>query len=345
MWSKLTFLLVLLGLVSLQLAEARSAGCGKTPPSSGVKQMTVNGKNRQYTLQVPANYNSNTAYKLIFGYHWLDGNMGTVVSGGYYGLLPLSGGTAIFVAPDGLNRGWANNGGEDITFTDQILKTIQDTLCVDESNIFATGWSYGGSMSFSAACSRPNVFKAIAVIAGAQLSGCAGGTTGIPYLGIHGAADNVLGINMGRQIRDKFLGLNGCQNKNAQEPGSGASNHIRTDYSCRAGYPVTWIAHGGGHVPDPKDGGQGQSWAPGETWKFFTQSGLKGDTGSEPPPVSSTTGGSVPQPTSSSAPPPQPTGACASQWGQCGGQGWTGPTCCQAGSTCKFSNDWYSQCV
>ncbi|KAJ3052313.1 hypothetical protein HK097_006541 [Rhizophlyctis rosea] len=36
---------------------------------------------------------------------------------------------------------------------------------------------------------------------------------------------------------------------------------------------------------------------------------------------------------------------CAAKWGQCGGQGWTGPTCCQSGSTCKFSNNWYSQCL
>lgn len=30
---------------------------------------------------------------------------------------------------------------------------------------------------------------------------------------------------------------------------------------------------------------------------------------------------------------------CGAIWTQCGGQGWTGPTCCQSGSTCKFSND------
>jgi hypothetical protein len=42
---------------------------------------------------------------------------------------------------------------------------------------------------------------------------------------------------------------------------------------------------------------------------------------------------------------PQPTGGnCASLWSQCGGQGWTGPSCCSQGA-CKFSNDWYSQCV
>ncbi|KFA80612.1 hypothetical protein S40288_10051 [Stachybotrys chartarum IBT 40288] len=40
----------------------------------------------------------------------------------------------------------------------------------------------------------------------------------------------------------------------------------------------------------------------------------------------------------------QPTGGnCAAVWGQCGGQGWTGPTCCNQ-STCRVSNEWYSQC-
>ncbi|CAG7851071.1 Probable endo-beta-1,4-glucanase D Short=Endoglucanase D; AltName: Full=Carboxymethylcellulase D; AltName: Full=Cellulase D; Flags: Precursor [Serendipita indica DSM 11827] len=31
-------------------------------------------------------------------------------------------------------------------------------------------------------------------------------------------------------------------------------------------------------------------------------------------------------------------------YGQCGGQGWTGPTTCASG-TCKASNQWYSQCL
>ncbi|GAA5908904.1 hypothetical protein JCM8208_005614 [Rhodotorula glutinis] len=32
-------------------------------------------------------------------------------------------------------------------------------------------------------------------------------------------------------------------------------------------------------------------------------------------------------------------------WGQCGGQGWTSDTCCVAGYTCVYSNDYYSQCL
>ncbi|TKW57863.1 putative mannan endo-1,4-beta-mannosidase F [Colletotrichum tanaceti] len=37
--------------------------------------------------------------------------------------------------------------------------------------------------------------------------------------------------------------------------------------------------------------------------------------------------------------------AQAPLYGQCGGEGWGGPTTCVAGSVCTFSNNWYSQCV
>jgi endo-1,4-beta-xylanase len=32
-------------------------------------------------------------------------------------------------------------------------------------------------------------------------------------------------------------------------------------------------------------------------------------------------------------------GTCGAKWVQCGGQGWTGSTCCRSGSTCKLQND------
>jgi hypothetical protein len=39
-----------------------------------------------------------------------------------------------------------------------------------------------------------------------------------------------------------------------------------------------------------------------------------------------------------------PAATCAAIWGQCGGNGWTGPKCCSQGS-CKAQNEWYSQCL
>lgn len=44
-------------------------------------------------------------------------------------------------------------------------------------------------------------------------------------------------------------------------------------------------------------------------------------------------------------PTPTPTQSCAGQWAQCGGQGWTGPTCCLNNCKCVEQSQWYSQCT
>ncbi|KAG7116989.1 Polysaccharide monooxygenase Cel61a like protein [Verticillium longisporum] len=57
-------------------------------------------------------------------------------------------------------------------------------------------------------------------------------------------------------------------------------------------------------------------------------------------------GQSGPAPTVAPPTTTQPSnGATAPVWGQCGGQGWTGPTACTAGNRCNVQNAFYSQCV
>jgi xyloglucan-specific exo-beta-1,4-glucanase len=46
--------------------------------------------------------------------------------------------------------------------------------------------------------------------------------------------------------------------------------------------------------------------------------------------------------TTTTAPPSSQT---APVYGQCGGTNWSGPTVCATGSTCTYSNDFYSQCI
>ncbi|KAL2072498.1 hypothetical protein VTL71DRAFT_11841 [Oculimacula yallundae] len=58
-----------------------------------------------------------------------------------------------------------------------------------------------------------------------------------------------------------------------------------------------------------------------------------------------TTAGSGPVTTTrAQTTPTAASGSCSPQFGQCGGNGWTGPKCCSAG-TCKATNEWYSQCL
>ena len=264
---------------------AATAGCGK-PPALTSGQHTINsgGQNRSYILRLPTNYDSNRQYRLFVGFHWRGGTANDVDSGGtdgynwsYYGLRRLAdaenNGT-IFVAPQGNGNGWANPGGQDLRFVDDLVGLLDNGLCIDTTQRFAGGFSYGGGMSYAVACARANVFRAVVAYSGAQLSGCDGGNQPIGYMGIHGVSDNVLGIGLGRGLRDTFVRNNGCTPQNAPEPAAGSRRHIVTNYSgCRAGYPVVWAAFDGGHTPGPIDsGGDGwRTWTSGEAWKFLTQ--------------------------------------------------------------------------
>jgi poly(3-hydroxybutyrate) depolymerase len=265
-------------------ATAASAGCGRAPTlTSGTHSIQSNGKNRTFILRIPDNYDRNRPYRLIFGLHWLNGTAVDVATGqtvardvwAYYGLLRLSNNSTIFVAPQGLNNGWGNAGGEDVTFVDNMISRIEGDLCVDTTQRFALGFSFGGAMSFALACARPSVFRAVAVYSGAQLSGCSGGTQPVAYFAAHGLRDGVLNISLGRSLRNRFVTNNGCTAQNPPEPPQGSLTHITTAYSgCSAGHPVVWAAFDEDHNPAPRDGAPGlggDTWLPGETWRFFTQ--------------------------------------------------------------------------
>ncbi|MEV6237631.1 ricin-type beta-trefoil lectin domain protein [Lentzea sp. NPDC051838] len=266
--------------VADQGALAASPGCGKNPTlRNGNQTIQSGGKNRSFILSIPDNYSNTRQYRLIFGFHWWGGTADQVAGGGsdgdvyaHYGLRRLANNSAIFVAPQGIGNGWANSGGEDVRFVDDMMSRIENDLCVDTGQRFSLGFSYGGAMSISLACARPTMFRAIAAIASpGEISGCAGGTTPVAYMGIHGINDN---IGSGRGQRDRWVRNNGCTPQNAPEPRAGSQTHITTTYSgCR--YPVVWAPFDGGHQQGPVDGCGGcesgaRSWVKTEVWKFFT---------------------------------------------------------------------------
>ncbi|KAI0063290.1 hypothetical protein BV25DRAFT_412292 [Artomyces pyxidatus] len=76
-------------------------------------------------------------------------------------------------------------------------------------------------------------------------------------------------------------------------------------------------------------------------------------TGSKPTSSSSTvsitssphSSSSAPHSSSSATPTSSAPSAAQTMYGQCGGNGWAGPTTCVSGSTCKVSSQYYSQCL
>ncbi|KAK5655892.1 hypothetical protein OQA88_5431 [Cercophora sp. LCS_1] len=279
--------LLLLGVVQPVFGKA-SPGCGKTPKlvtpaaaSAPGLSITSGGAARQYFVKLPANYDSNHQYRLIFTMHPVGGSGQQIASGAnaYYGLPPLINDTigAIYVAPTGtsgaLGVGWWNNGGSDITLVKDIIKAVEDDLCIDQNLRFSTGFSHGAAMSFILACALGKELRAVAVLSGSpQISGaCPGGTEPVAWYSQHGTRDQVLPIAGGRQMRDRFVKNNGCTPKEAKEPARG-EKHIKTVYEgCNPAYPTVFVAFDGDHTPSPRDPSASRTFSDTYTWEFFSQ--------------------------------------------------------------------------
>ncbi len=272
--------------------SGKSAGCGKMPglPSGMYNNgqhipITAANLQREYILSVPGNYDNTKPYKLIIAYHQLDGDDNQMYNNKYYHLQPLANDTTIFVAPNGQKNGancssapscgWPNPNGSDIALADAVVAAVKENFCVDTQRIFATGWSYGGSMSYKTACERPlgtgnGFIRGIAVYSGAQLSGMCTPSKSVAYYGSHGTNDSVLNYDGGVTLSHNFATANGCTWMDPTKVTTG--NHVCANFGgCGAGYPVEFCSFNGPHTPDPKDPNMQTSWQYQLVWDFFKQ--------------------------------------------------------------------------
>jgi poly(3-hydroxybutyrate) depolymerase len=253
---------------------AGSSGCGAADwPADGDQSIDVEGTPREYIVSIPADYDPNTPYKLVFAWHGLGGTAAQIAGGfrgGYYGLEPMAGGTTIFVAGQGLETsnsvgsgpGWDNTNGRDVAFTSAMLQWLRASYCIDDERIFSVGMSYGGIMSNRVGCSLGEDFRAIAPMAG---SGPGFGSFGANCVGqvaawiTHGNTDNIVSFSSGQASRDHWAMANGCDDSTTPV---GPEACVAYD-GCDPGYPVHWCEFDGGHtVP---------GFAAAAVWAFFSQ--------------------------------------------------------------------------
>ena len=276
-----------------------SAGCGKMPTlasnmynNGNPISITAANRQRRYILSVPTNYDNSKPYRLVIAWHQLDGNDKQMYQQNYYWLkdIPEAASSTIFVAPNGEKNGtpctgngvaeggcgWPDSNGSNVALADAVVAQIEENFCIDKNKIFANGWSFGGSMSFRTACSRPLGgmgtwgVRAVAVYNGSERlsSGGCKASKSVAFYASHGTNDNVLGYSDGISMAETYGKLNGCS---WMTPTRASGNHVCTNVmGCTAGYPVEFCSFVGPHTPDPPREG-GQRWQPQEVWKFFTQ--------------------------------------------------------------------------
>jgi poly(3-hydroxybutyrate) depolymerase len=231
-------------------AAVPSAGCGsKTTAASGRFTIDVSGTSRDYIIKLPDGYDANHPYRLIFGWHGKKYDATWVATGGdpltgpYFGLESEAKGSAIFVAPQALSSGF---GTSDLTFVDAMVAKFETELCIDKGRIFSSGFSMGAMMTITIACSRSDVFRAIAPMSGSLGNGCPAGGH-VAYWASHGTNDTTIPIADGQKARDEFVKRNHCTSQTVALAREGCIAY----QGCDVGYPVTWCTFAGVHEPAP----------------------------------------------------------------------------------------------
>ncbi|KZP33421.1 carbohydrate esterase family 1 protein [Athelia psychrophila] len=149
--------------------------------------MNVTMANRTYYVHAPANYDNNRAHSVA----------STLNNLGIIAVYP-AGAWGPGKPTDGPQRAWQGAPYAYITYTQDMLKDLEQNMCVDSSRLYASGKSNGGGFVNLLACteSTAGTFAAFAPVSAAlypatdSFSGC-NPNQAVPLVNLHGADDTI----------------------------------------------------------------------------------------------------------------------------------------------------------
>jgi polyhydroxybutyrate depolymerase len=182
-------------------------------PYPGAQTLIHDGVSRQYFVYVPDSYNETAQVPLLFNFHGGAGDIASQLN--ISDMRPIAD-TAGFILvypqalpdPNAKNQNPKKKGGgtwmhkepttvDDIFFVEAMIDTLASKYMIDESRVYACGYSNGGDFSFELACRLNNRIAAIGVVARSMYiktyNNCSP-THPTPVLTIHGTEDNYNGL-------------------------------------------------------------------------------------------------------------------------------------------------------
>jgi len=190
------------------------------------------------------------------------------------------------------NAGYSNDEVDDVMFLSALARYVQSSYGCSEKNTFSTGMSNGADMSYVLACQAPDVFSAIAPVAGCMMettiNSCRPGTP-VQVFEIHGTKDDITywdgdpiysekygGYKSVNETIDFWVKNNSCKRENTDTipdiNQTDSSYIIAEKYSNPENYNQVLLYK----IVDGKHDWPG-SWgnmdiiAAEEIWKFFNQ--------------------------------------------------------------------------
>ena len=149
---------------------------------------------------------------------------------------------------EGKKAGWQDYAGQennrDLKFVDEMLKSLREKYSVDDSRIYATGFSNGGLFTYLLLSQRADVFAAFAP-GGSVLLPANSLTVARPVFHYAGRSDRLAKFEKQESTIEQLRKFNGCE---GVAQGCGKNCMI---YNSSKGAPVAAFVHPYGHVYAP----------------------------------------------------------------------------------------------
>jgi len=265
-------------------------------------KITSGGSSREFIVDIPADYDPSHPYRLIFSWHQAYGS----ATGNANGLHPANDGPnfnaknyayfglqreataakqpAIFIAPQGIGDfPWDYN--RDVKLFDDLLALVDANLCIDDSRVFTTGFSFGAMMSYALSVGRASKLRGAVTMAAANYNFTqpTNSHTPLAYFGITGMSDTTCPWGSDTQ-GGKACVLQHAKDNGCTIPGTlqtttvGSKKYLCYDFEgCKPGFPVKVCTFDGPHTPSAVDDGSStgddglKAFVPPLAWKFIAQ--------------------------------------------------------------------------
>ncbi len=243
-----------------------------------MRTVTVNGVTRSYWLYVPDKVSASAP--LVLSLHGTGGHatdkspFRTSVADQVGCIVAYPQGENIFFPVFGSTLpGWHATGedSKDIDFFKAVINDVAAHFSIDRKRVYCCGFSNGGMMTYTAACVASDVFAAFASISGYPINEFhlhQVGPRPVPFLHIHGKADDFVRYRHMPVIVDNMVARNGCNPVPKKTRGTGYDKSV---YEATEGsfpyvyYEIDNMGHND-FTSQTEDGNSAMTM-----WKFMSQ--------------------------------------------------------------------------
>jgi poly(3-hydroxybutyrate) depolymerase len=240
----------------------------------------IDGEDRKYKLYVPNNIKNNCPF--VLSLHGANGSsndkspFGTDVAdwAGCIVAYPQGKMTASPIGFGGSATGWTASGEDnfDVKFLKAVIEDVASKYTIDRKRLYCCGFSNGGMMTYAMSNVCSDVFAAFASISGYPINEFHLRHTGkrpVPFLHIHGKADDFVKYSLVPNVIDNMVARNGANPVPEKTTVSG--KYTKSIYEAgEDGFPIVFYEIDGmGHndfTNNTEDNSSAQTM-----WNFFKQ--------------------------------------------------------------------------